>query len=229
MGRRGDRQRGFGTVEVLIAVAVVAVIGLAGAAVYAHHKNAAKPPAKTSASSSNAATETTQQPAANLTTYSSSYGGFSFQYPTGWKVNEGQTGLEDEITISPVITTTATPTDLFTMTMWVTTNPDANFQPSALPNGSLLKLSNGISLWTSDTGHSARTSVTGSSYACPTMEIVNATSTHFSYALANGKYLTLEGGFCEGQGVQVTQTYQQQLASQDWQAAIAIVKSLQFN
>lgn len=229
MERIRNKQTGFSAVELLLTAVVVGVIAIGSVWIYMHHKNATKLSTKTNTASTNAATGATQQQAANLSTHQSPYGGFSFQYPAGWKVNEGQTGTEGEITISPVVSTSARPSNVFTMNLLINSSPSSGISQTRLARGTIQTFSNGISLWTSTEASATDTSAPAGLTVCPELLIVSADKTSFNFALPNGKYLTLEAGYCEGQGPTTSLTYQQQLAGSDWQSAVAIVKSIQFN
>ncbi len=166
-----------------------------------------------------AATSSTQ-------TYTSSAGNFTFQYPSGWTVTANGTG-SDEIEIQPT-TSQASTSNALRLMMWVGKDPDPSYQPKVIPDGSVQQLSNGINLWISSSTNASRT-VGSNSVPCPVMQIVNASKTHFSYALSNGQYLSLEGSYCMGEQDTPTNAYQQQLSSQDWQTAETIISSIQFN
>jgi len=230
--RRREHQSGFSTSVILLVVLVVAVLTVTGLVVYQHHK-----PSSTKSSAATGTTQTTTQPTTTTTTqpaqsttqlatHTSTAGNFTFSYPSNWSVTEGLVGSQDEITVRSTSATTAN-TDTFVMTMWVTTNQDAT--SVAIKNGTVQKLTNGINLWTIDSTHATSPTNTSGQAVCPEMDIINAAQTHSSYALANGKYLVANGGYCETQRSVATQSYAQQLASSDWQAAVAIIQSIKFN
>jgi cytoskeletal protein RodZ len=235
---RGARsnQTGFSIIEAVFIVAVIGIMGATGWFVYQH--NRVKPTDAATNNTTNNQQATTTQPTNTPATYTSTAGGFSFTYPAGWKVTEGQVGsgagTEDAIYINTPAQTATQPntdritnTDRLSMTLWITTNPDSSPHKTA-PDQTIQQLANGINLWTPSAAQSVtRTNSTGT-IVCPELAIINADRTHFSYALANGQYLTLSAGYCEGQGDTTTLTYQQQLSSQEWQAAIGVMQSIQF-
>ena len=97
--------------------------------------------------------------------------------------------------------------------------------PKDVASRTTQKLANGIDLWVADESESMSQSTTGQQ-ACPELDIINANQTSLSYALGSGQYLMLQAGYCEGQRATTSLTYQQQLASQDWQGAINVVGSV---
>ena len=160
--------------------------------------------------------------------YTSATGGFSFLHPANWSVTEGTIGNvdEDEIEIQPSNSSTNS-VNAFRMTLWVSSNQDSSYQPNAIPNGTAQKLTNAFNVWTSNPQTSNR--IEGNStMACPVMELVNPSSTHFSNLLPNGKYVALSAGYCMGQKDTTTLSYQQLVSSQDWQTGIAIVQWIQW-
>ncbi len=246
MKKMDTRNSGFSLPIVLIAVAAVVAIGVVAGVVYKdhHHKTtttnisastpATSQPANKSTTKSTNQTTQPAQTTPTLTTYTSTSGGFTFQYPSNWKVTDSQINSSDQIYITPATSGTTTVNgestvpDIFNMTFFVSTGSGSNYQPPAIPYGTVQALSNGINLWTSGTAHSSYVEHSGTTVSCPTMEIVNSNSTQFSAALPNGKYLVLNGNYCGSQGSVIDQTYQQQLASSDWQSGVAIVQSIKF-
>ena len=234
-------QRGSTVALLVLAVLVVAGLAVVGAYVY-HARNNAKSSTSTTAavSPSGAQQTTTAQsvtPSPGMNIYTDSDGNFTFAYPAAWTVAGGGTGSSQGVVyLSHKGASQAptqghiTPTNEFNMTMSVVTNPDAAYPIASISDGTVVqKLANGINLWTKSEAKSTHPTNSTGQTVCPRMEILNADSTHFSYALANGKYLTISGGYCETENSVTTLTYQQQLASADWQAAIAIINSIKFN
>ena len=218
--------KGFGAIGVLAIIVVLGVVGGASAYVYHHnHKTkavASKTSTSTPKSTSGSTTPTKPDPYAGWKTYTSTTGNFSFKYPADWYFAAGGTGSSaGEISLEPTSSQTAT-SNAFRMTLNVETNPDTAYQPAAASKGTTQKLANGIQVWTTkDT-----TSTSPNTPVCPVMEMMNAANTHFSYPLSGGNYLTLSGGYCQGQRDVTTYTYQQQLASQDWQTGLKVVSSI---
>lgn len=162
-------------------------------------------------------------------THQSADNSFSFSYPSDWYINDSLNTLaaEDQIDLEPVSAQTIF-TNAFRMTLSVVSNADS--VPGYLPDGTVRKLTNGINLWISSLARSevpASPTSTGT-MACPHMKIMSADEKHFSYPLKNGKYLTLTGGYCQSDKDTSNQTYDQLLAGQNWQAAIAIIQSIKF-
>jgi hypothetical protein len=239
-----NTQTGF-TTSFMIIIAALVVVGIATVGVMVYHSDKTSKSLSSSVTTSSTTKKSTtstdnqtqQSTTPTLSTYTTSVGGFSFQYPSNWKVTEAQTGgqpgSDDIISIDSLTGVTvenglATTPNVFSMALFVTSNQDDLAQPRAIPYGAVQQLSNGINLWVSDTAHSAYVESSNTTVSCPTMRIINQDSTHFTYPLANGKYLALDGNFCGGQGSQVTDTYQQQLASSDWSAATALLQSIKF-
>lgn len=161
-------------------------------------------------------------------TYNSSVGKFSFKYPQNWSVDApdySSTGVY-VINIRTVGPTTSRPeTDDFNMSLNVEDNPDSASPPTRIPYGSVQELSKQIHVWVSDLASAA--AARPPSY-CPEMELVNTQKTHMSLVLRDGRYLTLRGGYCELLNDKPTASYDQQLKSDDWLTALAIVKSIAF-
>jgi hypothetical protein len=184
-----------------------------------------------SGTNSTVATASSQQQSnttANWLTYKSPVGNFSFNYPTTWSVsgNNIPGGNGYYINILPVSANASQHSDNdFTMEFFVGSNPDSTSPPTRIPYGTTQKLSNGVNVWTASLANS-----TGArpSSVCPEMQLINVNATHLSYALSNGQYLALKGGYCENQKDAPTANYNQQLVSNNWQVALSIIKSLQF-
>jgi hypothetical protein len=207
MNRPQDAPQTHPSLKTLVAIAVIGTITATGVLTYQHTKTSAA---------------TGQQ------TYTSTVGGFSFTYPVGWTAAEGPAGADDEIILAPPSAATSLSSQ-FIMTLLVAHNPDASDPPAAMPNGTTAKLANGISLWVSTSASALRTAASAGRMVCPELEITNADQSHFSYPLPNGKNLALMAGYCQGQASTTALNYQQQLAQGDWQAAVSIIKSIQFN
>ena len=208
MKRSRDSQPGRSIAGALVAAVAIGILTTISWLVYQHTK--------------------TNAAAAQQLTYTSTAGGFSFTYPSDWKVTEGPAGVDDEVVIVPS-DASVSPANQFLMTLLVAGNPDVSDPPTAIPNGTVHKLSNGINLWVTTTASATRPSASAGRTICPELEITNANETHFSYALPNGQNLALIAGYCQGQNSTASLTYQQQLVNQDWQTAAAIIQSLQFN
>ena len=216
--------KGFGLAGVLLTILVLVAVG--GAGVYAYHRNHK---AKTVSSNTGSST-TTKNPApmpvdpyAGWKTYTAAAGGFTLKYPSDWYIADGGTGPSyGEITIEPA-SSQSTTSNAFRMTLRVGANQDASYQPSAASTGTVKQLTNGVNLWTTSESNAA-----AGAAVCPVMEIINLDRTHFSYKLADGQYLTLNGGYCQGQRDVNTYTYQQQLASKGWKTAVNILSSIRF-
>ena len=165
--------------------------------------------------------------------YTSKIGGFQFIHPADWKVIESSQVVNAVYINSPLPTNNTqtngrvTNTNYFTMTLWIGSNPDATGPPIGISNGTVQKLTNAFNIWTPNPQSSNHATGTGT-VACPEMQIVNSSSTHFSNVLPNGKNLAVTAGYCMGEGDTTTLTYQQQLASHDWQTASSIVQWIQW-
>jgi cytoskeletal protein RodZ len=231
-----------GSTVVLLTLAVLVAVGLAVAGAYVYHaRNNAKSNTSTTAAVSPSGSQLTTAaqsvtPSPGMKTYTDSDGNFSFAYPATWTVVNGGTGSSQGVVYLSHKGASSTsaqghinPTNEFTMTMSVVPSPDAAYPIASMSDGTVVqKVANGINLWTKTEAKSTHPTNSAGPTVCPGMEIMNAGSTHFSYTLANGKYLTISGGYCETQNSVTTLTYQQQLASADWQAAIAIINSIKF-
>ena len=176
-------------------------------------------------------TASSQQPSgapANWPTYKSPVGNFSFNYPNTWSVsgNPVPGGNGYYINILPVSANASQHSDNdFTMEFFVGRNPDSTSPPTRIPYGTTQKLSNGVSVWTASAANSKGARPSSD---CPELQLINANATHLGYALSNGQYLALKGGYCENLKDAPTANYNAQLASENWQVALAIIKSLQF-
>ena len=233
MRRRGD-QSGFGTTVILLVVLVIAVLAVSSLALYQRHKpsndknSAAATTTRTTSQPQITTTTQTQQATAITTaTHQAADGSFSFSYPSNWYINDSLSSpaAEDEINLGSVSAQSSN-ANAFRMSLSVVTGADA--QPGYLPDGTVQKLTNGMNLWTSSVARSEVPSspTSTSTMACPHMKIVSADEKHFSYPLKNGKFLILAGGYCQSDKDTTSQTYDQLLASQNWQAAVAIVQSI---
>jgi len=171
---------------------------------------------------------------ANWLTYKSPVGNFSFNYPNTWSVsgnpvpgeNNGYYRNEYYINILPVSANASQHSDNdFTMEFFVDNNPDSASPPTRIPYGTTQKLSNGVNVWTASLANSKGARPSSD---CPELQLINANATHLSYALSDGQYLALKGGYCENLKDAPTANYDQQLSSNNWQVALGIIKSLQF-
>jgi len=223
--------KGFGAIGVLIIVVVLAAIVGTGVYVWHQHSktqtsNTSKPTAsktttKPKSTSTQTTTTTTANPYSGWQTYTASVGSFTFKYPADWYVVGGGTGPSyGEVSLEPQTSQSST-TNAFRMTLWVNTNQDNSYAPYAIPNGTSSALANGINIWTTSSANSDE-----SGAICPVMEIINAANTHFSYQLPDGQYLTMQGGYCEGQRDITNYNYQEQLDSQSWQTALKLLGSI---
>jgi len=201
-------------------IAAVIIIAVTLSVIYTHHNSTPLNDELTASSEANAT--------AGWSTYTSNSGNFSFKYPTNWSATENESGpSQSEIIVQPTAAQAST-TNSLRMTLFVTKTPDASYQPAAAPNGTVQALPNGIDLWTSNSDSASRPTANGTG-ACPVVEIINSTQTHFSYALSDGQYLSLEGGYCLGQNDTSSQDFQTQLSSSDWNTATEIISSIAFN
>jgi len=223
-----------------ITVLLIVGIGVAGLAswftyqrVYGHRTTLLTSASANQVSGTNStlATASSQQQTnttANWLTYKSPVGSFSFNYPSTWSVsgNPIPSGNGYYINILPISANTPQPLNNdFTMEFFVGSNPDSTSPPTRIPYGHTQKFSNGVNVWTASLANS-----TGArpSSVCPEMQLINANATHLSYALSNGQYLALKGGYCENLKDAPTADYNHQLSGQNWQLALDIIKSLQF-
>ncbi len=202
--------------------------------IYSHRTNrltvASLASANQIGTTSTVATASSQQQSdtANWLTYKSPVGNFSFNYPSTWSVsgNTIPSGNGYYINILSASANASRPLENdFTMEFFVGSNPDSTSPPTRIPYGTTQKLSNGVNVWTASLANSkgARPSS-----VCPEMQLINANATHLSYALSNGQYLALNGGYCESRNDVPTASYDQQLTSENWKTALAIISSLQF-
>ncbi|WIG58316.1 MAG: hypothetical protein OJF49_001061 [Ktedonobacterales bacterium] len=219
---------GFGIVELLLAIVALGVIGTLGWVVYQHGRitgagmlgTASAPPEQPA----------TADPYAEWKTYSSTLSGFSFRYPTGWDLSGFQgnnpvaadhmTGQETTIRLESKPDTRV---DNFGITMY----PSAGIYRTPYDtygNGTTTVLANGITLWQEKAQETYATGL--ATDTCPAVQV--GTDATFAQRLPNGNYLSLYGSFCWGQGLTTAKTYAQQVASPEWAAAIAVVKSIRF-
>lgn len=228
-------QQGFGLIGTLLIILIVFILGFGGWYAYRHDHKAKTVSTSSSTTTTSGTTRnkgsgsggTTSDPYVGWKSYTASVGNFTLRFPSDWSVTGGGTGPSyGEIILEPVSPSSSN-SNAFMMTLWVGGNPDASYQPAALDNGTIQSLSNGLRIWTSSESNST-TATSAGNQACPVMELVNSSQTHFSYMLSNGQYLTLQGGYCLTQKSVTTDGYQQLISTPDWQTALEIMNSISF-
>ncbi|HUS25966.1 MAG TPA: hypothetical protein VMY99_01295 [Nevskiaceae bacterium] len=193
------------------------------------HNNTSVTPRPSPNKSERIGTTTDSKSSTSLQTYTSDRHRYSFDYPKDWQIRIGAnaSGVE-QIDIGPKPSPAAK--NIFGMTFSVSTDPDSTYQPSAAAQGSIITLPNKLLAWVQPKDTSVRDG--NPTLYCPTIQLLSKSVVdgyHFSHSLSGGSYLAVEGGYCTNQGAAPTYSYEQQLASNEWQIAQSSIGSLQFN
>jgi uncharacterized protein (UPF0333 family) len=234
-------QQGLGLVSIIVVVVVVLAAGSVGA--YALHRDHDKQkvatisskntaPKSTSSKAASSSSTSTPNPYAGWKTYTSSIGGFSFQYPASWQLYglQGQNPVAGsqingtESTIENWEFPETTNTNNFTTYVTIASSPAGlALNPPVYSDGHVTTLSNGLRVWETNSSASSNPNCfTGA----PTIMLVS--NGNFYMQLSNGKYLSFQGDFCGGQKQQTTYSYQQQVSSQEWTDGKNILASFKF-
>jgi len=230
-------QKGFSVVEGLLVLVIVGIIGFVGWYVWQ-----SKQKANNFNSSSPSQQQTTRETSSvennkndGLSTYTSTFGGFSFKYPSDWHMEGyskywGEPGFDDE----PVGVNKFTGNEfwiyLYSKPKTETTN---NFRvdiridpedPTKSPMNTYGKgkiattLSNGFEIWHVD------------SESCLFTSLVSSKLDQTGIKLPNGKILKYIGDFCPGERTtNTTYSITEQKDSKEYQAALEILNSIKFN
>jgi len=159
-------------------------------------------------------------PYADWNYYTSGLGGFVFRHPeawflTGWR--DGQAvdefsfnGQEEKLEFTAKSNLEITENNFKLIITINSRRPDAADTPYS--SGTFKKLVNGLTVWKDRTG-------------CATLRI--GTDSTFSKLLKNDTYLSAEGGFCLGEGMTTSYNYKEQVSSNEWATAEAIIASIE--
>jgi hypothetical protein len=236
---RKVNEQGFGLLGVLIVIVALVLVG--GAGVYAYHRDhkiktdttssTTKSEGKTTATTPS---NPTPNPYAGWKTYTSTLGGFSFQYPASWQLTGAQ-GLNQvagsqlngtETSVENWEFPETTNANNFTTQINIASSPAGlALNPPTYSDGSVTTLSNGLQVW--ETNSSSISNPNCSEVKeTPTMYLVS--NGNFYMQLSNGKYLSFEANFCGGQKQQTTYSYQQQVNSPAWADGKNMLASFKF-
>ncbi|MDB5169103.1 MAG: hypothetical protein JWO41_459 [Candidatus Saccharibacteria bacterium] len=238
---------GFGIVEILVAIALVAVIGLGGYFVWRKHEDK-KVDSTNTQTSTTAQTKkvdtTTNNPYASWKTYTSTVGNLTFKYPSTWSiegwVNDSPvatsaiSGKETSLSISAP-SNTANPENGRVGVSINFTTPNSTFVNSKNPLdgiGTTTTLQNGIKIWTNDKATDPNTvDPDAGNPTCAVTKILGKgdKSYYYGYPLNNGLYLEISTSYCEGQRSTTSLTYSAQVNSQERKDGISMISSIKFN
>ena len=231
------RERGFGVVELLLILVVVVVLAGAGWYVWMRHSNSkTSVGSNTSSSHPGPSPNPAPDPYKGWKVYTSVVGGFSLKYPPSWELSgfhDGNpvadsqvNGRETEIRIvSNSVQGQGARVNNFGIQLNVMVAPGSKVGFDTYDNGTTATLANGITIW--EEKEQINSATGPSTDTCPTIQVGNDDS--YSMQLANGKYLSVFGSFCWGQGQTTTESYTQQMASAEWNDAVNLVKSISFS
>jgi hypothetical protein len=241
-------QGGYSVVETLLVLIITGIIGGVGYFVWHSQKQAEKNYSEAEKSSSPGVEVKPSKDKIydcdlakqTLPKFAFNKGCFTITFPTSWTIQQyqGSSGVIDVKDFSQ------NDTNLFFSTTGNIDAPTAkinNFggglliyddsaaQTNKLPNpqdGTYKKLKNGLSIWTTN---KMRTEVDGSQVntLCPTIYIASGGVTE--QRLPNGRYIGFNGTFCWGQGLKSNMTYDQQINSQEFKDAVAMLQSISFH
>jgi len=161
-----------------------------------------------------------EDPYADWNYYTSELGGFVFRHPEAWYLagwRDGQAvdefsfnGREDKLEFTAKSNLEITEDNFKLLITINSRRPDAAGTPYS--SGTSKKLVNGLTVWKDRT-------------RCPTLR--TGTDNSFSKLLENGTYLSAQGGFCLGEGMTTSYSYKDQVSSNEWATAEAIIASIE--
>lgn len=228
-------QKGFSVVEVLIVFIVLGLIG--GAGWYVWKKNNDTKPANTQNSEQNKQTSNGPTPDeyTNWKTYTSTKGGFSFKYPNDWVITgfkgantveaANLKGDEDQLRITQK-NEAESKVDNFGVNLSVgPTLPSDGGMSDLSKFGAINKLTQDISVLDE---YKEQTWASGAQKNdCPTIRVV--ADNHIGMKLRNGKYLDFTGGYCWGEGLTTSLSFDDQKIKKSYQDTLLMLKSFTYN
>jgi prepilin-type N-terminal cleavage/methylation domain-containing protein len=241
------KQDGFSVVEVLLVIIIAGIISGAGYFVWHSQKQAEKNYSEAeSTSSSRVETKPSKDKIYDcnldkqtLPKFAFNKGCFIISFPANWTIQQfdaaGNTYGFGNFTQNDTNFSFSSLGDVGKVTNKVNNfggslyiYDDSNAANSRLQHpedGSIKQLKNGLSVWITN---SKRTEVDGSTVEtkCPIMYVVSGSVTE--KRLANGRYLAFNGGFCWSKGLSSDLPYEQQINSQEFKDAYAMLESITF-
>jgi prepilin-type N-terminal cleavage/methylation domain-containing protein len=241
------KQDGFSVVEVLLVIIIAGIISGAGYFVWHSQKQAEKNYSEAeSTSSSRVETKPSKDKIYDcnldkqtLPKFAFNKGCFIISFPANWTIQQfdaaGNTYGFGNFTQNDTNFSFSSLGDVGKVTNKVNNfggslyiYDDSNAANSRLQHpedGSIKQLKNGLSVWITN---SKRTEVDGSTVEtkCPIMYVVSGSVTE--KRLANGRYLAFNGGFCWSKGLSSDLPYEQQINSQEFKEAYAMLESITF-
>jgi prepilin-type N-terminal cleavage/methylation domain-containing protein len=242
------KQDGFSVVEVLLVIIIAGIISGAGYFVWHSQKQAEKNYSEAeSTSSSRVETKPSKDKIYDcnldkqtLPKFAFNKGCFIISFPANWTIQQfdaaGNTYGFGNFTQNDTNFSFSSLGDVGKVTNKVNNfggslyiYDDSNAANSRLQHpedGSIKQLKNGLSVWITN---SKRTEVDGSTVEtkCPIMYVVSGSVTE--KRLANGRYLAFNGGFCWSKGLSSDLPYEQQINSQEFKDAYAMLESITFS
>ena len=152
----------------------------------------------------------------------SSKSGYQLNYPADWTTTDTSSPSSDQIELRSPEDDTAKA--VFILRISVAPIADSTYQPGAIVKGEITSLSSGREIWVT---HKDGALLDGETY-CPVLQLVSKSDNgyHFSEKIGDGRYLTIQGGYCINERGTSPLSYEQQLASPDWKKAIDTINSL---
>jgi cell division protein FtsI/penicillin-binding protein 2 len=242
-----NKQNGFSAVEALLVIIIAGIIGGVGYFVW-HSQKLAEKNYSEAESSSSSSVET--KPSKDriydcdlknqeLPKFAFNKGCFIITIPVTWTIQQfdagGNTYGLEKFTKDDTNFSFSSLGDVGKVTNKVNNfggslyiYDDSNAANSKLQHpedGTVKQLKNGLRVWTTN---STRTEVDGSTVKtqCPIMYVVSGNVTE--KRLANGRYLAFNGSFCWAKGLSSDLPYEQQVNSQEFKDAYAMLESITF-
>lgn len=196
MSKLHKNQSGFGSVEIILTVVIIGLLGAVGWFVYDRNHNKATPASTTPAAT---ATPTNTQPVTpSGTLVKTTDGHAQFLLPSTWKVN---TKVDNKVCFAPTVPESATGPCLI----------DVTYQPTAFKSG-------GVTFWDTKIFKTTKTPKTWNDDAMgtgpgacdnPTSKTINTYQTLVctdsgggtEYLISNGQYLALFSDSATGTGI----------------------------
>jgi hypothetical protein len=241
------KQSGFSVVEALLVVVIAGIIGGVGYFVWHSQKQAEKNYSEAESSASFSKETKPSKDKINdcnldkqiLPKFAFNKGCFIISFPANWTIQQidaaGNTyGIgnftqnDTNFSFSSIgdVSKVINKVNNYGGSLYI--YDDSNAANSKLQHpedGSIKQLKNGLRVWITN---STRTEVDGSivKTQCPIMYVVSGNVTE--KRLANGRYLAFNGGFCWAKGLSSDLPYEQQINSQDFKDAYAMLESITF-